>query len=184
MKKTFVLSAGLCVALAFTSCKSSENAYRKAYEKAIAQQKTEQSADNDASVATNDNATATPAPVVTPVETSAPVVAPLQEKPATQVQTTKTAVDNATVRAESVTVIDGAGIKTYSVVVGSFGLKANAIGLEGQLKSAGYQAQVAFNAGAKMYRVIASTSDSKDEAVTSRDQLRSKYEGAWLLLKK
>ena len=40
MKKYMVLCAGLCVALAFTSCKSSESAYRKAYEKAQAQEQT------------------------------------------------------------------------------------------------------------------------------------------------
>ena len=32
MKKYTVLCAGLCLALAFTSCKSSESAYKKAYE--------------------------------------------------------------------------------------------------------------------------------------------------------
>ena len=38
MKKYMVACAGLCVALAFTSCKSSESAYRKMYEKAKAQE--------------------------------------------------------------------------------------------------------------------------------------------------
>ena len=35
MKKLVVLGMGLCVALAFSSCKSSESAYKKAYEKPI-----------------------------------------------------------------------------------------------------------------------------------------------------
>ena len=34
MKKYMVLCAGLCIALAFTGCKSKESAYKKAYEKA------------------------------------------------------------------------------------------------------------------------------------------------------
>lgn len=34
MKKLFVLGMGLCLVLAFSSCKSSESAYKKAYEKA------------------------------------------------------------------------------------------------------------------------------------------------------
>ena len=38
MKKLGLLSLGLCVALAFTSCKSSESAYKKAYEKAKQQE--------------------------------------------------------------------------------------------------------------------------------------------------
>ena len=37
MKKSMVICAGLCVAVAFTSCKSSESAYRKAYDAALAQ---------------------------------------------------------------------------------------------------------------------------------------------------
>ena len=38
MKKYMVMCASLCVALAFTGCKSSESAYRKMYEKAKAQE--------------------------------------------------------------------------------------------------------------------------------------------------
>ena len=34
MKKTLVLCIGLCSAFVFTGCKSSESAYKKAYEKA------------------------------------------------------------------------------------------------------------------------------------------------------
>ena len=34
MKKLAVLGMGVCIALAFSSCKSSESAYKKAYEKA------------------------------------------------------------------------------------------------------------------------------------------------------
>ena len=63
MKKYLVLCAGMCVALTFTSCKSSESAYKKAYEKAMAQE--------------NQQAAEQP-------QTTAPVVAPLQQKPADQ----------------------------------------------------------------------------------------------------
>ena len=38
MKKLVVLGMGVCVALAFASCKSSESAYKKAYEKAKQQE--------------------------------------------------------------------------------------------------------------------------------------------------
>ena len=38
MKKFAFLGLGLCMALAFTSCKSSESAYKKAYEKAKQQE--------------------------------------------------------------------------------------------------------------------------------------------------
>ena len=56
MKKTMVLCISLCTALAFTSCKSSESAYKKAYDKAKAQEATQQ------------NEPMTTSPVVTPLE--------------------------------------------------------------------------------------------------------------------
>ena len=74
-------------------------------------------------------------------------------------------------------------MKTYSVVVGSFGVKANAYNFQERLKNAGYDAQVAFNGGNNMYRVVATTFDSKASAVQSRNLLRSQYPDAWLLSK-
>ena len=38
MKKLVVLGMGVCMVLAFASCKSSESAYKKAYEKAKQQE--------------------------------------------------------------------------------------------------------------------------------------------------
>ena len=38
MKKIMVMAASLCVAMSFVGCKSSESAYKKAYEKAKAQE--------------------------------------------------------------------------------------------------------------------------------------------------
>ena len=61
MKKFMVLGAAMCIAMAFTGCKSSESAYKKAYEKAKSQEQT--STDND------DSSTQQDAPVVAPVET-------------------------------------------------------------------------------------------------------------------
>ena len=60
-------------------------------------------------------------------------------------------------------------------------MKANAEGLQQTLRAAGYDAQLAFNSERNMYRVIASTFDSKGDAVQSRDQFRAKYPDAWLL---
>ena len=107
----------------------------------------------------------------------------MEEKSANQTTVTDN-VDNATVRTESVELISGSGLKDYSIVVGSFSLKANAIGLQNTLKSAGYDAQIAYNSGINMYRVVASTFASKSEAVSSRNQFRQKYPDAWLLFKK
>lgn len=165
MKKIMVLGAAMCVALSFTGCKSSESAYKKAYEKAKAQEQT--STDNDDSMRQD-------APVVATVETV--------QQPVTQAPVVDN-YDNEPVRRENVSVVNGAGLKAYSVVVGSFGVKANAEGLQQRLQNAGYSAQVAFNSGNNMYRVVAATFDSKASAVQSRNQLRATYADAWLLAK-
>lgn len=163
MKKSLVLCAGVCAALVMTSCGSSkESAYKKAYEKAKAQ---EQVAEQQ------------------PV-TQTPVVAPIVEKPATQT-TVVDNVDNANVRTENVTLISGAGLKAFSVVVGSFSVKANAEGLQSTLKAAGYAAQIVFNSDRSMYRVVASTHADKASAVQSRNLFRAgNYPDAWLLFNK
>lgn len=161
MKKYMVLCAGLCVAMAFTGCKSSESAYKKAYEKAKAQEAAQQ---------TNNVEEQTPN-VVAPVVT---------EKPADQTTVVDNS-DNVQVRQENVSLVDGAGLKAFSVVVGSFSLKSNADGLQQTLKNAGYNAQIVKNNERNMYRVVATTFDSKADAVSSRNDLRSKYSDAWLL---
>ena len=55
MRKYLVMGAALCVAIAFTSCKSQESAYKKMYEKAKAQEEQQTAASN-----TQDQATVTP----------------------------------------------------------------------------------------------------------------------------
>lgn len=162
MRKSMVLCAGLCVAVAFTSCKSSESAYKKRYEKAQALHASQQTE---------------------PSQNEVPVVAPLEEKTSTQTTVIDNS-DNVAVRSESVTLVDGSGLKDYSVVVGSFSVKANAESLQGRLKNAGYNAQIVLNPSINFYRVVSATFDSKSEAVQARDQFRNNYPDAWLLFKK
>ncbi len=153
--------------LAFASCgKSSESAYKKAYEKAKSQ---------EAAQRMTEPQTQTEAPAV---------VAPVVTRPATQTRVVDN-VDNVSVRQERVALINGTGLKNFSVVVGSFGLQANAEGLQQQLRDGGYNAQIVRNESNSMYRVIATTFDNKVDAVSSRDQIRgSKFNpkgDAWLL---
>ena len=165
MKKLVVLGMGLCMALAFTSCKSSESAYKKAYEKAKQQELAEASAADEAPAA---------APVV-----AAPV-ATTQAAP----------VEVGTVREEKVQLVSGAGLKAYSVVCGSFGVKANADGLKSKLDADGYNAKVVFNADRNMYRVIVSSFDDRVQAAQARDNFKAKYasnpdfQKSWLLYAK
>lgn len=163
MKKYIVLCAGLCAAMAFTSCKSSESAYKQAYLKAKQQEEQQQQQ-----------------PVVQTQQPEANVVVPLEEKSATQTQVVDNS-DNVKVTQERVSLISGSGLKNFSVVVGSFSLEANATGLQQQLKTAGYDAQIVKNEERNMYRVIATTFDTKEEASASRNDLQTKYAGAWLL---
>lgn len=165
MKKIVVLGMGLCIAFAFSSCKSSESAYKKAYEKA----KQQELADASTSEA--------------PVETVAPVVPAVPLSPATNTNS------SATVRSEKVELVSGNGLKAYSVVCGSFGVKANADGLKAQMDNEGYNAKVVYNAERNMYRVIVESFDTRNEAAQARDAFKSKYpnredfQGAWLLYK-
>ena len=169
MKKLVVLGMGLCMALAFTSCKSSESAYKKAYEKAKQQEMAE-------------------APVAEEAPVAAPVVAaPVAVAPAAPVEV-------GTVREEKVQLVSGNGLKAFSVVCGSFGVKANADGLKSRLEADGYNALVVFNAeannGQGMYRVIVSSFDDRVQAAQARDDFKAKYSNnaefqkSWLLYAK
>lgn len=161
MKKSVVLGMGLCVALAFTSCKSSESAYKKAYEKAKQQELAE-------------------APVVEEAPAAAPVVAAPVATPAAPVAV-------GTVREEKVQLVSGEGLKAYSVVCGSFGVKANADGLKAKLDNDGYNAKVVYNAERNMYRVVVSSFDDRVQAAQARDNFKAKYpnnaefQKSWLL---
>ena len=158
MRKYTILCAGLFLAVAFTSCGSSEKAYRKMYEKA-------QAADNNKTEQTTEDVA---------------VVTPVVEKPATENVVVDNS-DNVPVRQGNYSVISGAGLKNFSVVVGSYSVQANAEGMQGQLKDKGYAAQIAYDSATRMYRVVATTFDSKSEAIQSRTQLRAQYPDAWLL---
>lgn len=159
MKNYFLLGAAVCVAISMVSCKSSESAYKKAYEKAKQQRQTEV---QQQPATTTTTVTTTP---VTPVQT---------------VTTAPVATENT--RTENLTVVNGAGLKAYSVVVGSFSIRANADNLQKTLQNNGYQAQIATNPQG-MFRVIASTFDDLNSAVSSRNALRNQYPDAWLLRK-
>jgi cell division septation protein DedD len=169
MKKFFYFSALVCTAIAFTACSSSkESAYRKAYEKAKAQEQYAQQPVQQQQPEYQ-----------APVQTQAPVT-PMVQQP---VQQTTTVVDNTPVRKENVNVVSGSGLKAYSVVVGSFGVRANADCLQNTLRNAGYDAQIAYNSERNMYRVIATTHDDRSSAVSTKESLKATYPDAWLLMK-
>ena len=160
MKRYWILGAGLCLAVMFGSCKSSESAYKKAYEKAKQQELAQPQ-------------------VSEPVE-----VAPVVTAPVTPTPTTPT---NVSVREEKVTMVSGNGLKTYSVVCGSFGVQANAESLKEWLDKEGYNAIIVKNEERNMYRVVVESFDDKTQAAQARDAFKAKYpnrsdfQGSWLL---
>lgn len=165
MKKLAVLTMGLCMVFAFSSCGTSkQSAYKKAYEKA----KKEERGNTNAAVADSQvkEVTAVVAAPTKAVETSA-----------------------AGVRQEKVTVVSGADnlLNNFSIVAGSFGVKANAEGLKSYLDNQGYNSVIAFNPDKAMYRVIVATYSTRDEAENAKQAFKAKYpnrkdfQGAWLL---
>ncbi len=154
------MSAALVAAVAMTSCKGNESAYKKAYEKAQEQAAAQASAQ-------------TTAPVTTTPVTTTPVVT----TPATPVD------NNVSVRTENVSLVNGSGLKAYSVIVGSFGVQANAEALQKILKSEGNDAQIV-KSPSNMFRVVFSTHDDKASAVESRNKVRARFADSWLLYNK
>jgi cell division septation protein DedD len=164
MKKILLMGAAVCAVFMMSSCKSKESAYKKAYEKAKAQQ-TEQ---------TVTTTTTTPVQQV-PTQTVTPV-------------TTTPVADysNVAVRNESVSFVEGSPLKQYGVVVASVTIKSNGVALMQKLAGQGYNscvAQAQVN-GQTFYRVVACSYDTKPEAAQARAQLEGQYPGAWLLYKK
>lgn len=164
MKKIFLLCAAITVTFAMTSCKSKESAYKKAYDKAVAEQ---QSGLNN-----NAGTPATNAVATTPVTTT--TVTPTQTTP------------DVPVRIELVELVSGPTPKAYSVVVASMSVPANATGLAKKLEADGYKPSVvkAKVNGSDWYRVLATSFDTKAEAAASRAKLEGQYQGAWLLYRK
>ncbi|MBR1667700.1 MAG: SPOR domain-containing protein [Bacteroidaceae bacterium] len=157
MKKNLMMGLALVAALAFVSCKSSESSYKKAYEKAKAQEQARTIAADQ-------------------VETAPVTVTPVVTTP-----TTTTQANTANDRQERLTVMNGGTLKAFNVVCGSFNSVDNANNLRNTLVAKGYSAQVAQNPETGMYRVIASSFDDRAAAIQSRDQLRGTYPDAWLL---
>lgn len=149
----------------FSSCKSKESAYRQAYEKAKAQETVVQDA--------------------TPVQVTPVQPVQQQQQAVSTMEPTEQEADTRTIQG-GLSVVNGDPLDTYSVVVGSFVTQANAEGLMQTLRGKGYGARVVktnetINGHTGWFRVVASSFAGKQQAVTSRDELRGAYPGAWIL---
>lgn len=162
MKKFIILVAALS-AVAFTSCKSKRTLTDAAIVASPAQEVKE------VSPITYTQPAATPAPAPAPVVNTA-------DKD----------------RQEKVTVVnasDAALLRNYNVIVGAFGNINNANNFVAKMQQRGYQAFLVKNASG-LYRVVASSFDYREQAVASRDEIKTKYANddpgtcpaAWLLV--
>lgn len=163
---------GLCIALSFSSCKSSESAYKKAYEKA----KQKELAETQAAAPAEETVPA----AVTPVVSTTPVSAPKVVESV-----------SASIPQEKVTVVNASEsmLKNYNVIGGSFMIEASANNLRDRLAADGYPSFVVLNADVtpNMYRVVVCSFDDRQSAEQARDAFKARYpgnadfQGAWLL---
>lgn len=95
-------------------------------------------------------------------------------------------------RTEVVKVVNGADaalLKNYNVVVGSFGNPTNAQNYLNTMKGRGYPSFLVQNASG-LYRVVAASFDTREAAIASRDEIRTRFTtddnglcpSAWLLV--
>ena len=159
MKKLFLLGLGLCMVMAFSSCKSKkESAYKTAYDQAKQQEL---------------------------VQGESQASEPIEIAPVTSKTTSKA---DATYRTEKVILASGAAgsLKAFSVVCGSFGQKANAEKVRAELIDEGYDA-IIVQSPKGLFRVICASYDSRQEAANARAQFKTDhpnnadYQKAWLL---
>ena len=165
------MSFALISTLSFISCgPSKEASWKAAYEKAKNQE-----------LYTQDDSDPVEVAPVTPKEETQSYTSIRQRKSTTTTTTTPKQTASNEIRQERLDVVGGGSIKAYNVVAGSFKSIDNANKRRNELVDKGYGAQIAKNPDTGMYRVIASSHDTKEAATSSRDKLRSAYKDAWLL---
>ncbi len=159
MKKNFMWGLSLLLMGAMVSCKTSQNAYKAAYEKAQ-EKKIEALAEVEPQQVVEEKATTTTPPTTTetPVRT----------------------------QSERINAVDGNDdlLKSFNVIVGSFKQRINAQSLCERLRADGYPAVLAQNAQG-MYRVVACSFDNRAAATEARQQLQARYPqftDAWFLI--
>jgi cell division protein FtsN len=110
----------------------------------------------------------------------------MQENTPAEITPVDKTSDQALIQKEKVTLVDGAGILQYSVVIGSFLNKTNAVSLKERMDKQGFKSSLAQNEKG-MYRVIVATYGEKSSAATERNRIKEKYypefQDAWLLEK-
>lgn len=154
MKKNLMIISVAVIALSMASCKTNQNAYKAAYEKAKEKEV-----------------------VTTPTENETFEVVEVK-----RTQTTHAPVQ--VEKVTGVTESDVAGLKRWNIVVGSFKNKTNAEGLKAQMIEAGYPAILAQNAQGMYRVIVASFNDRESAAEKRnqiREKYAPRFNDIWLL---
>ncbi len=171
MNKIWLLGAAACMILAMGSCKPKQSAYKAAYEQA-----------REGNTMQDDLADETFEDDFDEFEEDVDI-APVS-KPRTSSESEEVNVATRQERINPYMGESNAGLKRYSVVIGSFRNSTNAQALKERMQYEGYNAILAQNEMG-MLRVIVSSFDNKMDAVYSRDAFRSKFypnfQDAWVL---
>lgn len=87
------------------------------------------------------------------------------------------------VRKEDVETVGGQCLHRFSVVVGNFMNRNNAIGMYLDLKKKGSYPSIAYSSTSAYYRVVLGTTDSLRDAIYWKEKLIGVYPASWLLYK-
>ena len=169
--KKIVLSLATIISITLIGCKTQESAYRKAWEKAQAQQQGQQIAQD-----VQNNQTV---PVVT-VETP---VNPVEEYDNTVNTNTNNNIvpnNNSVTYNNNVDEYSLSNVKRYCVIIGSFESVAGAEQRRQQVINDGYGSARIIRGGLG-YRVVATSFNDIQSARSSRNTLIKNYDGTWIL---
>lgn len=158
MKKSVFAFSALVVVLSLGACKPKQSTYRQVYEQAKQREIAQNQSSTQAPEATDDNII-----VSKPIQSSVAV------------------------RRERLSTVDGEDarrLNNYSVVIGSFQNRTNALSLKERMEAAGFSPVLAENEYG-MIRVIVASFPTRDEAVASRERVKQQFapqfQDAWLL---
>lgn len=184
-KIIFLVAIGALVA----SCKIQQapGAYLPAQGRVVVDDLTPESTPVTEVVPTPDRVVHQEQPKVTPmpvefVEEPVLVEEPAVVRPTAETPNTK---EKEVTRAEKFDVVEGqtaVALKNYHVVIGSFGMKANALNLQVQMRPQ-YNPILVVNENG-LFRVLIASYDTYSEARALINEIKSQFPDAWVLIQK
>ncbi|GHT39728.1 cell division protein [Bacteroidia bacterium] len=174
--KIYLWGLAAVALLASSSCKPKQNAYAQVYEVA----KAKPIVYTEPVVSEPENSGVEEIAAVAE-EDERPIVTRIPQQPAVaSVQTEPEPAASTNFRKEQLTSSDGGSILRYSVVIGSFVIKANASSLQKKMQNEGYRPVLAQNAEG-LYRLLLASFSDRASAVAEKERIKNRFNDAWLL---